>query len=586
MRLVILSFVVALIAGPCLLHASNSSSVETKVCEDFVLHGPEALSFSSSELHLLCGDTKARDWQKIPRSQALFHLKTFLQARGYFYPEEIPTAGKLLEVRLGPPTLVTGLDLQQMPKDVESWTATEFNGERLTPDLLKTIGEKISYRLGSIGYGCPDLQTEANPKTGLVTVTLKAGKRQNLVAVHTEEVKELASGTLRRYDAFVLGGTFNAPLLPLTASRAVSDGIVRNTYFNVKCEADGVHAEQKVYAGKPRQVAIGFGLNTDRGLSARASWKHSRLGYLGSQVSLAATVSYKGYQFHSQQFESDAKWYFLSEPSRFHFKPRLLLRRQSDNRLDVVGGEVSFAPASTWDTQTVGWTASLGPNLRGERTLRGEGRRQTFFLSLVGNVSVMSHDFEWQRSEPRTGYEWTSTLALNRKGFLADYTASSWQTRFTHLWALSRKSRRQFILGVRAGLATTFVRDEEGGLSNLTISLRHFLGGAGNLRGFGFQELPGPSGALTSLFTSAELRSTGWLPWELQPYLFVDAGTVSTRALDVTGEWFTSPGFGLRWPSPVGVFRLSGAHGFALGTPPNADPRSHWQLHFTYGEEF
>ncbi len=585
MRHVIFSFLVALTAGSSVLLASESA-VQTKVCEDLILHGPEELSFSNSELRLLCGDTKARDWQKIPRSQALFHLRTFLQARGYYYPEEIPDSGKLLEVRLGAPTLVTGLDLQHMPRDLESWTATEFNGERLTPALLKTISEKVSHRLGAIGYGCPELETEANPQNGRVRVTLKKGQRQDLVAVHTEEVPELASGTLRRYDAFVIGETFNAPLLPLTASRAVSDGIVRNTYFNPKCESDGVHAEQKVLAGKPRQVTIGFGLNTDRGLSARASWKHSRLGARGSQLSVAATVSYKGYLFNSQQIESEAKWYFLSEPSRLHFKPRLLLRRQSDNRLDVVGGEFSFAPASTWDTQKVGWSASLGPNLRGERTLRGEGRRQSFFLSLVGNVSVMSHDFEWQRMEPRTGYEWTSTLALNRKGILADYTASSWQTRFTHLWALSRQSRRQFILGVRAGLATTFVRDEEGGLSNLTISLRHFLGGAGNLRGFGFQELPGPSGALTSLFTSAELRSTGLLPWDLQPYIFVDAGTVSSRSLDVTGDWYTSPGFGMRWPSPVGVFRLSGAHGFALGSHPSPDPRSHWQVHFTYGEEF
>lgn len=585
MRLVIFSLLAALTAGPGPLFASDSS-VETKICEDVVLHGREELNFTSSELHLLCGDTKARDWQKIPRSQALFHLKTFLQARGYYYPEEIPHSGKFLEVRLGEPTLVTELDLRQMPKDVESWTATEFNGERLTPDLLKTIGEKLSHRLGTIGYGCPELETEANPKTGRVRVTLKSGRKQNLAAVHTEDVRELAPGTLRRYDAFVIGGTFNASLLPLTASRAVSDGIVRNTYFNVKCDVDGVNAEQKVMAGKPRQVTIGFGLNTDRGLSARASWKHSRLGARGSQVSVAATVSYRGYAFHSQQIESEAKWYFLSEPSRLHFKPRLLLRRQSDNRLDVIGGEISFAPASTWDTQKVGWTASIGPNLRGERTLRGEGRRQTFFFSLVGNVSVMSHDFEWQRTEPRTGYEWTSTLALNRKGFLADYTASSWQTRFTHLWALSRRSRRQYILGVRAGLATTFVRNEEGGLNNLTISLRHFLGGAGNLRGFGFQELPGPSGALTSFFTSAELRSTGLLPWDLQPYIFVDAGTVSPRTMDVTAKWYTSPGFGLRWPSPVGVFRLSGAHGFTLGSHPTPDPNSHWQVHFTYGEEF
>ncbi len=566
-----------------LLCLASQAAAPVEICPKLSVLGAEKIGLTESEKRLLCGDPQAKDWQDVPESQALFSLKGFLQDRGYYYPVVTRNGNKAV-IDIGKQTFIERIELRGAPARMTRFDRENSKGELLTPALLRGVVADISARLGKYGYACPKVTTEADPQTGKVSITIEAGEVQNLIRVKEDHIPGIAPRTLRRYDAFVIGETYRGDLLPLSASRTVADGIVRNSFFNVHCTPEGVVAEQKVLAGMPREVTLGFGLNTDRGLITRGTWKHARLGTRGSQLSTLLTASWKGRDFNTEEGGADFSWYILEEPSRFHIRSLLNIKHQADNRSEVVVANLQMAPAMTWDTAHVGGKVTLGPALNGQIKLRGDGRDQTFFLALMGEMRVTSHDYEWQRSNPRSGFEFTSSTSLSRQGLLADLSAAVFTVRYGHLFPIPVEGKRQFILGVRGGFSTTATEVKEGGLANLPNNMRHYLGGSTNVRGFAFLELPDANGGLTSVYAGVEGRGAGLIPFNLEPYLFVDVGSVSRAALDLTAPWYLSPGAGIRWGSMVGVFRASLARGYALALANKS--AEHWQLHFSYGEEF
>lgn len=564
----------------------QARSIETRVCDSLIIEGRERISFSNSEIRLLCGDPKVKDWRVIPHSQTLFHLRTFLQSRGFYAITPSNLQDSVLRVSLGEPTLISSITLIDIPAGLRIWAADAFTGDRLTPDALSEIEQRVKHRLGQVGFACLELDTKGDAVTGKVTIRLTSGKPQNLVSIEEQPIPQLAPGTLRRFDAFVVGEIYNVDNMRLTGYRIVANGIVRNFFFESVCTDAGVVAKQNILEGHPREVSVGVGLNTDRGLMARASWTQTRLDSRGSSLTAAASASFKDERFHSEQISIDSHWYFLNDPSRFHLRSLVKLKRLSDNRIDYLTGEVGISPATTWDTVSHGGFASLGPLVKREHKFRGEGRSRTYYLGLKGELNFLTHDFELRRSDPHSGFEWLNSMLVSRHGMLADYSANILQSRFTYLLPFGSLRRSELVFGVRTELSATILPDDEGGLDSVPPSLRHYLGGSSNLRGFNFQEVPGDQGALTSYFLGTELRAIGWLPFGLEILAFNDVGTASQRSLDFSDSWFTSPGAGLRWPSPAGVLRLSMAHGFVLGSNFQGDTRSHWQFHLTLGEEF
>ncbi len=577
-----------LLVGLCVCGSlgARDRQIESRICDSVVLVGPERIRLSSSEVRLVCGDTQVQDWKSIPRTQAFFHLGTFLQSRGFYAPVADRSPGKVFRISIGTPTEITAIRLLKMPEGLRAWSEDAFQGERLTPETLDRIELRVRERLGRIGFACLELETQANAQTGLVTIRLGSGKPQILLSVKEQSIPELQPETLRRFDAFVIGSRYNRDSMQLTSNRIIADGIVRNTFFDASCADEGVTAHQNVIGGHPREISLGFGLNTDRGLYARAGWRQTRLDSRGSSLVAEIAASIKGGYFHSERLSLESKWFFLTPPSRFYLWPHLSVERRSDNRLDLWGAEVGLSPATSWDTENGGGVVSLGPQFKWEQKVRGEGRDEAYYLSLLGEFQMRSHDFELRRSDPRSGFEWINQVILSRKGLLADYSANTLRSRFTYLHGFGGTRRSEIILGFRTELDSTFLAAGEGGFSSLPPGLRHYLGGSANLRGFSFQELPGSAGALTTYFLGAEARAIGWLPFDLELLAFADIGTASTQAFDFSSTWFASPGAGLRWLSPIGSLRLSLAHGLVLGAGGAKDPRAHWQFHLTLGEEF
>jgi translocation and assembly module TamA len=206
-------------------------------------------------------------------------------------------------------------------------------------------------------------------------------------------------------------------------------------------------------------------------------------------------------------------------------------------------------------------------------------------LTLGADLALTSHDFELYRTSPRYGYEFTMGGNFSRRGWLGELTAQSIRVGLHRLWNLGNFEPPLFVLGVRGSFATTITPSDE--RANLPLSLRHRLGGSQDLRGFGFQEIPSTSGALTAIYLSTELRLGYWLPWGLQPLAFLDIGKTGSDPMKLDQPWVYSPGLGLRWESPIGAFRASAAQGFVSGTPPAGySAKSHFQLFISYGEEF
>ena len=128
-------------------------------------------------------------------------------------------------------------------------------------------------------------------------------------------------------------------------------------------------------------------------------------------------------------------------------------------------------------------------------------------------------------------------------------------------------SRRMvFASAARFGLARAFAQEVNGQLvvSDLPASERFFAGGSTTVRGFALDRLGTddtitsagfPRGGNAVLILNAELRVGLWR--DLGVVGFMDAGNVFARASDFDlGDLRVSPGFGLRYRSPIGPVRF------------------------------
>jgi outer membrane protein assembly complex protein YaeT len=150
--------------------------------------------------------------------------------------------------------------------------------------------------------------------------------------------------------------------------------------------------------------------------------------------------------------------------------------------------------------------------------------------------------------------------------------------------------RAVFAMQARAG-SIRAIGDRE---ANIPFHKRYFLGGAGNLRGWGrFQVSPLsgaglPIGGDTFFNSSVELRAPVW--GQLSGVLFLDAGNVWDRPWSFDfGDLRYNIGPGVRYNTPVGPLRLD--VGYQLNPIPGLQVRGEpeprrWRVHFSIGQAF
>jgi outer membrane translocation and assembly module TamA len=227
----------------------------------------------------------------------------------------------------------------------------------------------------------------------------------------------------------------------------------------------------------------------------------------------------------------------------------------------------------------------VGPVLDLTRTLRGLGPSNSHFLSLETELGVKTHYFEFYRNSPRSGFRSLLNLRFNSADAFSDASAQRLQLISEALWNLGEKDPPLVVLGLRGGVFTTLTPERlNEGATSLPPTYRHYLGGSADLRGFGLDELPDAEGSFSAAFADFEARLGGVLPLGIQPFGFLDVGLTGREPVRWALPLYWNPGFGLRWESPIGVFRTTLAHGYVTGQPES--PRSHWQFFFSFGEEF
>lgn len=566
-----LSLIVTLFcAGP------GYANKDEVVCDRLVVKNSPGLGLTQSELALICSNPQIEAWSHITDTQALFYLKTFLEKRGYHNAKSERVGDKVV-VTLGEPARVTSFVVDDAPENFGQRKMRRVVGEVLTPQLLNRVEERLLQRMQSQGFACPSQKLLADPATGEVRATLAPGQRGTVTAVYPEKVSGLNEEVLRRYDAFLLNHPFNGDWLRVTENRVVGEGLLQNTHFSPYCEGDKVTLRQKNVSGPPRLFAFGVGVNTERGPSLRASWKHVRFGETGSNVEFASSAS-----FRLQDFTIKPKWYFLSYPSRYYFNPQLTIKHEDEKFFERYTGTLLLTPGRTWDNQDWGLTATLGPALNAQRVARGPGAKSTEFLSFNASVRMETHGHEFYRSSPQTGAAVELVGSVTEEAVLSNVTAQTARLSFEYLYNLLNYEPALVVFGLRGTLAATFV--DPAAIGKLPQNYKYFLGGSADMRGFGRNSLPGPQGALTSAFLSAEIRLPDTLPWGFQPLVLFDIGAMGTKSLTLDPGYFYNPGFGLRWESPIGVLRGTLARGFSTLGP--GDKRAGWTLYLSYGEEF
>ena len=554
-----------------------------ELCPGYTLQSKRKIRFTTNEKHLFCGDPANVTWKTIPKAQAQSHIEGFLQQRGYFYPSFNIDADGNVVIHSGKRTKIRSIStLGEIPPQLIIERKRKGLGEFLTPKKLDELEGWARQELGNLGYPCPNISTEANAKSGKIDLSIHPGRKQKVKAIAESNPTGIEKDVLRRFDAFHKNEPYSLQKLTLTANRIEEDGIMQNAHYYVDCRHAPDTVQQETIPGSSRIFMIGLGANTEGIILTKASWKHARLNTLGSSF----TASFYG-SLQKQLISGEFNWYFLRPPSRWYLKPYADFRREDEKRYELIATHVGFGPSRSWDKGDLSFSLDIAPEFSFTKTIEGPGMGATKLLTGLFQVSLMTHDFEYFRPNPRSGQLWRLEARLNSKTFASDITAQQLSLSGQKLWNIRRFEPPLLVFGLRGKAGTTIVDLDDPSVSRLPADYRFYLGGSADLRGFPRVKLPtNEAGALTSLYIGAEARLVETLPLKIEPLIFVDTGLLGLTSLSLDNTVYWNPGLGLRLFSPIGVFRFTAARGMVANNNPNLDVPTSWHFYFSFGEEF
>jgi translocation and assembly module TamA len=530
----------------------------------------------------VCGDPGSEGWKSVPLAQAEYFLRAFLQQRGYHRPL-FQVEGGTLTVAAGPVSRITSVTGEGLPPEVRLSKRRRVVGQVMTPKELDRLQAWIKNSLRNHGYGCPAIELSADPETGAVKAVVRTGPKHVITEIVPEVPDNVDPRVFNRFRAYRIGRPLDLRLLNLTAGRIVSEDLFLSAYYDLSCSSDSaLTVTQRVVAAPPRLITAGAGLDSEGLVRGRARWKHSRIG--------ARASSLEGVLFASareQSVEALMRAYFDPD-TRVHLIPRLEGRHQDEARFESLTGEFSITPALTEDTQGLGLEFRAGPGYEYVRTMRGQGPADAAYPTWTMRLALASHLYEHFLRDPQDGWQLRLETSSRQKGLQSDFSAHQVKATGEALFNLGAFDPPLLILGSRFGAATT-ITDREGVKPGvIPPTLRYFLGGDADLRGFSRQELPvNAEGFLTQVYHGLELRLGDVLPWGLQPLAFVDAAMAGRRHAELERAIYWSPGAGIRWATPVGSIRATVGRGMVERQDPGIEyPLEHWQYFFSLGREF
>ncbi|HBA59466.1 MAG TPA: hypothetical protein DCZ92_01315 [Elusimicrobia bacterium] len=551
-------------------------------CPQIRFVGNEKIDLNNMETRLVCGDPGTEGWERIPFNQAENFLRAFLQQRGYQEPR-FDTGRDVLSVDPGRKTSVRAFNVSGLPPGIDPRRLRKIRGQVMTPSLLDAAKSALVNALQNRGYACPVIEMQGNATTGEVSAEVRPGELYRFDTIQPQKAGEAYPEVFRRYEAFVRGQRFDSRLLDLTARRTMADSLFLSTYFDVSCSSSGLSITERVVEGKSQLYKLGVGFDTEGLFIGKAQWRDSRVGAPAHSMEASVYSS-----FREQSASADFR-YYPGPASRSYLMPKLTFVRRNEAQYESLRSEFALLPGRSWDTRSLRAEFSAGPALEYVNTIRGLGPARDRYAVLQTQLELRDHLFEYYAGEPQTGWRLTFKSQSRVAGLASSITAHRIGLQGEHIWNLGKNYPPSLVLATRYIGQTTLVRNSLVAAGKVPLDMRFFMGGDSNLRGAGLNDVPADSGGLlTTVYDGLELRMGDVLPHGLQPLVFVDAamGGRTSSHLDPNVYW--SPGFGLRWSSPIGSVRTTLARGLVWRRNPSAEVllRPQWRFFLSLGKEF
>ncbi len=546
--------------------------------------GQSGFQFTENEDLLLCGDSDsdADGWKNIPFSQREFMVRSYLKTRGYHHTS-VRFENDRLIVDPGVKSRIRNVEFNGAPPQFFDVGYVGWRGALLQSASLDDIESWTNRRLHEVGYPCAKVTLLANTDTEQVQVTIDPGKPEVFPVPTYDESRPFSETVMRRYDAFQIDDWYDERLTNLTSSRMAQDGVVFKSYFAPDCVSDPFALRHRVAVGEPRLLRLGVGASTEELIFFKGSWRNTRLGSGASKFYVDAYASKL-----RQSLQVGTDWYFSNKIPRWYLQPIALAERIDERYQEYFSTSVSPLLANRIDFSAGTLESKFGPGISYEQTFDGVVAGGKTYYRLETEFRFSDYPFQVYAGDPRQGYTLffaTTTIAKNR------YTTAGihrFRIEGTALLNLGHYDPPQVILGTRFGIRSVVVPPDTSLRDNLPSDFYSFLGGEQNVRGFGRQELPlGRKGALSSAYLGFEARFPTFLPKGFDPLLFTDYAWMGDGNFGFDSTIFFSPGFGIRYLSPIGAVRTTVAHGWVLGpNPQGSEDAEHWQFFLSLGREF
>ncbi len=439
------------------------------------------------------------------------------------------------------------------------------SGEQL---LHKNYGKQKSAMLdAAVKAGYLDAQftksqLRVNPDTSKATVVLALNTQSKYYFGDVQfEQTVLSQELVNSYIPFAEGDPFNATrLIDLQLALGASKYFDRVEITAQRDQATDNRIPVIIDAtpSKARQYSVSFGYGTDTGPRVKLGTEFRRINEHGHRVHTDLLLS-------AIKRSASASYEI---PLGFSGVDSLrFLARYED--ADVGDGETQrvVLGASLNDTWRI-WQRRLYLNYTQEKFQFGDNSDSVKYLTPGITLSYTKAD---NVLLPRVGYSWLVDVHGASESVISDTTFLRGRVVGQRVWSPSDESRVLF----KAELGATQSKNPE----DLPTASRFFAGGDRSVRGYRFQSI-GPVDADGNTIGGRYLARVSL---EADYLFFNDVGgavfaDIGDAANNTDFDFKRGIGVGLRWRSPVGMFRLDVAS-------PLDDPDNSFRLHISIGTD-
>jgi translocation and assembly module TamA len=383
--------------------------------------------------------------------------------------------------------------------------------------------------------------------TMAVTYTVDPGAEARFGPFAIEGLNRVDGEFAARRIAWKRGSPYDSRAVEKTRQDLVKTGLfsaVRISHADAPDAMGEVPMTVDLVEGPPRSIGAGIAYNTNLGLGAQAFWQHRNLLGAGENLRVTAGAAQKqlglALAFRKPDFVGDQNQDFLTNAA---------LLRQNTDAFDSLREQVFVGIERPLLTSL---TADFGLSLEHARVTRSVIGNEDY--TLFGLPFYIRHDTTDDLLDPTIGGRQTLTLIPYHSLAGPDLNFLTSRIEERHYQRLDDTGRVVLAGFAALGSIVGASRDE------LPPDKRLYAGGAGSVRGYGFQRA-GPLGAgniplggASSLELGVELRYRITDTIGVAP--FIEGGNVYDSSFPNSTNLLFGGGIGFRYYTVIGPVRL------------------------------